>query len=118
MKYSIDESMLQITAKSRELKIRKQRRNVGFIAGLLVLVFTAFVVAIYEYSGFGMVGTEYSNYGAFMLPNEAGGYILVGVISFAVAVIVTLICLRYRGRNKSSPKDIEKNIENFVNKGE
>ena len=107
MKYNIDESMLQITAKSRNLKIKKQRRNIGFIAVSLMLVFAAFVIAVYEYSGFGMVGTEYSYYGAFMLPNEAGGYILVGVVSFVAAVAVTLICLRYKGRNKSSPEDIE-----------
>ncbi len=108
MKYSIDESMMQIKAKSRDLKVRKLRRNVGFLAVSLAIVLTFFAVTVYEYAGFGMVGAGYSKYGAFMLPDDAGGYVLVGVISFIVAVIVTLLCLKINGRNKSSPDDIGK----------
>ena len=42
-----------------------------------------------------------------MLADSAGGYVLVGVIAFIVAVIFTLVCIRlyekndaYKGRNK------------------
>ena len=112
MKYSIDESMLQITAKSRKLKIKKQRRNVGFIAVSGVLVLAMIIATIYNYMGLGISGTDlgenrYSKYGAFMVPNEAGGYILVGIICFIMAVIITLICCHYADRAKKKSKKNE-----------
>ena len=58
-------------------------------------VFVFLVAVIYQYIGFGSVAAGNSAYGAFMLNNEAGGYILVGVICFAIAVIVTIVCIRY-----------------------
>jgi hypothetical protein len=103
MKYSIDESMQQITEKSRELKIKKQRRKVGLIAFSSVSVMIAVITAVYSYAGLGISGVKlgennYSEYGAFMVPNEAGGYILVGLISFVAAVVITLLCLKINGR--------------------
>jgi len=105
MKYSIDESMQQITEKSRELKIKKQRRNVGFIAVSAVSVMVAVIATIYSYagldiSGMGPSGNSYVKYGAFMVPNEAGGYILVGVVCFVLAVVFTLMCLKFKEKSR------------------
>lgn len=36
--------------------------------------------------------------GSSLLDSGAGGYVLVGVLSFAAAVIITVICIRYRRR--------------------
>ena len=117
MKYSIDESMLQIKSKSRKLKIKKQRRNVGFIAISGVLVLMMIIATIYNYMGLGISGTDlgenrYSKYGAFMVPNEAGGYILVGLICFVAAVVITLLCLRIKGHN--SKNDSQTKYDNSI----
>ncbi len=39
-------------------------------------------------------------YGSMMLFEGVGSYILVGLIAFIVAVIITLICIRYKEKNK------------------
>lgn len=35
-------------------------------------------------------------YGATLLSEEAGGYVLVGVLAFAAGVVLTLLCIRQR----------------------
>ena len=41
--------------------------------------------------------------GATLLADSAGGYVLVGIVSFATAVAITVLCIRLRnkgGQNK------------------
>ena len=45
-------------------------------------------------------GVVQGSYGAMMLFEAAGSYVLVGLISFTLAVIITLICIRYKEKNK------------------
>lgn len=35
-------------------------------------------------------------YGATMLSEDAGGYVMVAIIAFSVAVVITVLCIRYR----------------------
>ena len=42
-------------------------------------------------------------FGAMLLREDAGGYVLVGVVCFAAAVVIT--ALRFRLRNRKSEKD-------------
>ena len=37
-------------------------------------------------------------FGAMLLREDAGGYVLVGVISFAAAAAITALCFRLRNR--------------------
>jgi len=37
-------------------------------------------------------------YGSILLHEDAGGYVLVGVISFSTAVMITVLCIRLRER--------------------
>ena len=41
-----------------------------------------------------------SVYGAFLLPAEAGGYVLAAVAAFAMGVIITIACIRYRNKTE------------------
>ena len=51
-----------------------------------------------------------SVYGAFLLSQEAGGYVMTAVIAFALGVAVTLLCLRLQKRNKQQGNDKDKRI--------
>lgn len=42
--------------------------------------------------------------GAMLLHENAGGYVLVGVIAFAAAVVITVLCIRYRERSKQDDR--------------
>lgn len=100
MRYDIDESMRLIQIRSREIIYRKKRRNIYYLATLAAAVFIAFVVTIYSLTGFGQASVGSSAYGAYMLSEEAGGYIVIGVICFVLAVILTLICVKYADKAK------------------
>ena len=39
-------------------------------------------------------------FGAMLLREDAGGYVLVAVVSFAAAVVITALCFRLRSREK------------------
>ena len=41
-----------------------------------------------------------SFYGTSMLGESAGGYILVAVITFIIAVVITVLCIRLRDKKK------------------
>ena len=99
MKYSIEESLLRINERSRQIKYRKERNNVRFLAVMTVLAVFAFVAAVYGYVDFEGVGAGQSAYGSFMLPDEAGGYVIVGVLCFAAAVVITLVCIKWKNKS-------------------
>ena len=49
-------------------------------------------------------------YGATMLSDSAGGYVLVGVASFTAAAVLTVVCMRLHEREKRK-KDNKPNKE-------
>lgn len=40
----------------------------------------------------------WGSFGAMLLREDAGGYVLVGVVSFAAAAAITALCFRLRNR--------------------
>jgi len=106
MKYSIDESMTEILSRGRKLKENnKIRRQMILLAVSAATILVLLIVTLYQYTGSGSGTAGTSAYGALMVSDEAGGYVLVGVLSFIVAVIVTLICIKIADRNKSTKKE-------------
>ena len=49
-------------------------------------------------------------FGAMLLREDAGGYVLVGVVSFAAAAAITALCFRLRNR-ENRKKDGADNTE-------
>ena len=45
--------------------------------------------------------------GAMLLREDAGGYVLVGVATFAAAVVLTVVCMRLHEREKQKQKHEE-----------
>lgn len=43
-------------------------------------------------------------YGTLMVHEDAGGYVLVGVIAFTVAVIITVLCIRRIDKGKKQER--------------
>ena len=48
-------------------------------------------------------------YGTILLHEDAGGYVLVAVISFTVAVVITALCIKFRKRGQKS-QDVEDHV--------
>lgn len=113
MKYSIEDSLAQIETKKKRLIYRKKKRDVNILAGSLVLCFMVLAAAFEQLSGLSLVPDNYSKYGSFMLPQQAGGYVIVGVLCFAVAVVITLLCIKWKEKN-----DMKESMDDHRNEKE
>ena len=76
---------------------RKRRRSVYELSGLCVLLLAALVRTADTLAGPGQTDAR-GVFGAMLLREDAGGYVLVAVLSFAAAAAITALCIRLRIR--------------------
>ena len=99
MKYSLDDAASEIGRRRKRLIYLKKRRNAVCLAIMSVITILLLSISLHDLAGFGVVDDRLSVYGSLMLPDEAGGYILVGVLCFVAAVIITLLCIRKKNKD-------------------
>lgn len=69
------------------------------------IVALALIGALTHFAG-SIPGTVQGAYGATLLADSAGGYVLVGVAAFVTAVALTVVCMRlYEQEKKTRSKD-------------
>ena len=83
----------------RENTRRKQRRGVYGLSAACMLLFAALIQAEGVVVGQGQTAAQ-GIFGAMLLRKDAGGYVLVAVVTFAVAVVLVIACIRLREREK------------------
>ena len=76
---------------------RRQKRGIGRLSAVCMLLFAALMQAAGTVVGPGQP-EAWGVFGAMLLREDAGGYVLVGVVSFAAAVVITALCFRLRIR--------------------
>ena len=77
----------------RENTRRRQRRGVCGLSAVCMLLFAALMQAAGLAVGQGQTVAQ-GIFGAMLLREDAGGYVLVAVVSFAAAVVLTAVCMR------------------------
>lgn len=83
----------------REMTRRKRRRGIYGLSAVCMLLFAAMIEAAGLVIGQGETAAQ-GIFGAMLLRRDAGGYVLVAVVSFAAAVVLTVLCIRLRDREK------------------
>ena len=81
----------------RENTRRRQRRGIYGLSAACVLLFAVLMQAAGTVVGPGQP-EAWGVFGAMLLREDAGGYVLVGVVSFAAAAVITALCFRLRNR--------------------
>ena len=81
----------------RENTRRRQRREVISLSAACMLLCAALMQAADAFAVQGQTAT-WGVFGAMLLREDAGGYVLVAVISFAAAAAITALCFRLRSR--------------------
>ena len=76
---------------------RRQRRSVYGLSAACMLLFAALVQAEGMAIERGQTAAQ-GVFGAMLLREDAGGYVLVAVVSFAAAAAITALCIRLRNR--------------------
>ena len=81
----------------RENTRRRQRRGIYGLSAMCMLLFAALMQAAGTVVGPGQP-EAWGVFGAMLLRQDAGGYVLVAVVSFAAAVVITALCFRLRSK--------------------
>ena len=97
--YDATERVRRAKRAARQLVRRQERkalRRLGTLCAALALALTG---ALTHFAG-SIPGTVQGAYGATLLSDSAGGYVLVGVASFTAAAVLTVVCMRLHEREK------------------
>ena len=81
----------------RENTRRKRQRGIYGLSAACMLLFAALMQAAGTVVGPGQP-EAWGVFGAMLLRQDAGGYVLVAVVSFAAAAAITALCIRLRIR--------------------
>ena len=81
----------------RENTRRRQRRGIYGLSAACMLLFTVLMQTAGTVVGPGQP-EAWGVFGAMLLREDAGGYVLVAVVSFAAAAAITALCFRLRNR--------------------
>ncbi len=98
----------------RENTRRRQRRGIYGLSAMCMLLFAVLMQAVGTVAGPGQP-EAWGVFGAMLLREDAGGYVLVAVVSFAAAATITALCFRLRirenqkkgGTGKPDPQEQE-----------
>ena len=91
----------------RENTRRRQRCGVYRLSAACMLLFAALMQTAGMVIGQGQSAAQ-GIFGAMLLREDAGGYVLVGVVSFAAAAAVTALCMRLRIKDNQNQDGTDK----------
>lgn len=94
------ERIKRVKLRVRRLQRTSESRLISALSVLCIILSLSLVGIIGAMLG-GSRGIVSGLYGTMLLYEGAGGYVLVGVIAFVAAVIITTLCLRHRENIKS-----------------
>lgn len=107
--YDTEKRVALVKKRIAEHRRRQARRSIRSLSALCVLLFLSLV---------GTVGTVRGQpidaagmYGAILLHESAGGYVLLAVATFMLAGVITVVCMRLHEREKQKQKQEQEHKE-------
>ena len=91
----------------RENNRRKRQRGIYGLSAACMLLFAVLTQAANTVIGPGQTAA-WGVFGAMLLRQDAGGYVLVAVVSFAAAAAITALCFRLRNRENQKKGGADK----------
>lgn len=104
--YDTTRRVALVKQRVRENTRRRQRREAISLSTACMLLCAALTQAAGTVVGPGQP-EAWGAFGAMLLREDAGGYVLVGVAAFAAAVVLTVVCMRLHEREKQKQKHEE-----------
>ena len=95
--YDTAKRVALVKQRVRENTRRRQRRGIYGLSAACMLLFAALTQAAGTVVAPGQTAA-WGVFGAMLLREDAGGYVLVAVVSFAAAATITALCFRLRNR--------------------
>ena len=85
----------------RQRQRKKEKHRIFGLSAICTLLFASLMGLMGTFAGPEQIALP-GFYGSILLHEDAGGYVLVGVVSFTAAVIITVLCIKYRNRKKKT----------------
>ena len=101
--YDTAKRVALVNRRVRESTRRKQRRGVYRLSAACMLLFAALMQTAGVVIGQGQTVAQ-GIFGAMLLREDAGGYVLVGVVTFAASVVLTAVYMRLHEHEKKKEK--------------
>ena len=95
--YDTASRVVLVKQRVRENTLRRQRREAISLSAACMLLCAVLTQAAGTVVGPGQTAA-WGVFGAMLLREDAGGYVLVAVVSFAAAVVITALCFRLRSK--------------------
>ncbi|MGI6752616.1 MAG: hypothetical protein ACOX4U_08450 [Anaerovoracaceae bacterium] len=96
--YDTAERVRRVRMRAGQLHRKRENRFIGGLASLCSMLALFLIGAVCAMTDGAQGGVVSSLCGAMLLYENAGGYVLAGVLSFAAAVVITVLCIRYRAK--------------------
>jgi hypothetical protein len=105
--YDTAKRVALVKKRVRENTRRRQRRGIYGLSAACMLLFAVLTQAAGTVIGPGQP-EAWGVFGAMLLRQDAGGYVLVAVASFAAAAAITALCFRLRKRENQKKDGADK----------
>ncbi len=106
--YGTKKRVTLVKQRMAEYRRRQARQSIQRLSALCILLFLSLVETVGMLQGQPMDAAGMC--GAILLHEDAGGYVLVAVISFTVAVVITALCIKFRKRGQQGQDTEKENI--------
>ena len=105
--YDTERRVALVKQRVRENTRRRQWRGIYGLSAACMLLFAVLMQAAGTVVGPGQP-EAWGVFGAMLLREDAGGYVLVAVVSFAAAATITALCFRLRNRENQKKGGADK----------
>ena len=105
--YDTAKRVALVKQRVRENTRRRQWRGIYGLSAACMLLFAVMMQAADVFAVQGQTAA-WGVFGAMLLREDAGGYVLVAVVSFAAAAAITALCFRLRNRENQKKGGADK----------
>ena len=104
MKYTKEEAFEEILKRSKALKLKRAKKVTRALVTSAGILTASLVLEIRRFCETATAINKESIYGSFLLPVQAGGYVLTAVIAFVVGMIAAVLIQKFRKNNDEPQK--------------
>ncbi len=105
MRYTSDQAVREVLRRSARISKKRERRVGTVLSCAAAALFCALLAVTALLSGGSPAPEGGTVYGSSILSPSAGGYVLIGVLAFALGVVVTLLCVRWREKRLAQSRE-------------
>ena len=95
------ERIRRVKLRAKQVEAKKNKRLITSLFSVCVVLATFLLGVIVDISRGGRYMVA-GFYGSMLMYDDVGSHVLVGVISFSVAVVITVVCIRGKERGKKT----------------